>query len=84
MTDADLLTASEIRALYADAIRATDTQQLNYLAFYQMLREKGLKPKGMWPKEHHRSIYNAVTKHPDFVKVAPGVFALAHRENPNS
>lgn len=77
MADDGLLTAAEIRQLYAEAIQQTESGQLNYLAFYGMLRERGLSPKGMWPKERQRSIYNAVTKHPDFIKVAPGVFSLS-------
>lgn len=73
------LTASQIRQYYAEAIRETEEQQLNYLAFYEWLRVRGLRPKGSGHKEQHRSIYNAVTEHRDFLKVAPGIFALADR-----
>lgn len=74
------LTAPEIREYYAQAVRESGQGQMNYLSFYEWLKARGLKPKGAWRKEHHRSIYNAVTKRSDFVKVAPGVFALAEEQ----
>ena len=77
MSGQALLTASQIRQYYAEAIRETEDHQLNYLTFYEWLRARGLRPKGNGRKEQQRSVYNAVTEHKDFVKVAPGVFALA-------
>ena len=49
---------------------------MNYLEFYDWLRARGLQPKGGTRKERTRSVYNAVTESKNFVKVAPGVFAL--------
>jgi hypothetical protein len=77
MQDRPLLTLADIRRYYAEAILETEDHQLNYLTFYEWLRARGLRPKGNGRKEQQRSVYNAVTGHKDFVKVAPGVFALA-------
>ena len=71
------LTAPQIRQYYAQAIRESDDGRLNYLSFYEWLRSRGLRPKGGTRKEQQRSVYNAVTGRKDFVKIAPGVFALA-------
>jgi hypothetical protein len=79
MADKPLLTAPQIRQYYIEAIRETEDLQLNYLKFYGWLRARGLRPNGEGRKEQQRSVYNAVTGRKDFVKVAPGVFALAPR-----
>jgi len=69
------LTAPQIRAYYAQAIRESGEGKLNYLTFYGWLRERALIPKSEGHKEKQRSVYNAVTGRKDFSKVAPGVFA---------
>lgn len=70
------LTAPELRSYFARAAKESGSDRMNYISFYGWLRERGLRPKGAWRKEYHRSIYNALTKRTDFILVEPGVFKV--------
>lgn len=72
------LTAPELRTLFARAVKESGSDRMSHISFYRWLRERGLTPKGGWPKERHRSIYNALTKRTDFVLVDPGVFKVVN------
>ena len=63
MSDQPRLTAPQIREFYAEAIRETEHGELNYLAFYEWLRARGMRPKGdCAPADGEAGGFNAVQK----------------------